>query len=188
MQKLNIYKKQKKSAFNKLAQQELQLVKTDVDSKAKKKGHKKHDDEDELAKVDRQIVSLEEIRDVELAAETRRHRSFQEGGSSSSKTQPKAKKRDASKSPETLRSADPELAREYKNVLSKIEIKRNEVYERALTTGAKIEHHPTFGAWKMEMGKKKEPLHQQMALGHLSYNSNTTIAAMINKILEFDKK
>ena len=72
--------------------------------------------------------------------------------------------------------------------LSKKEIKRNEVYERALTNGAKIEHHPTFGAWKMEMGKKKEPLHQQMALRRLSYNSNTTIAAMINKIMEFDKK
>ena len=75
-----LQKAKKKSAFNKLAQQELQLVKTDVDSKTTKKGHKKHDDEDELAKVDRQIVSPEEIRDVELAAEKRRHRPCRASG------------------------------------------------------------------------------------------------------------
>ena len=144
-----LQKARKKSAFNTLAQQELQLVKTDVDTKTKKKGPKKHDDEDELSKVDKQIVSPEEIRDIELAAEKRRHRNFQEGGSSSSKQ----KKRDASKSPETLRYDEKEDDVNHK--LSKIEIKRNEVYERALTNGAKIEHHPTFGAWKMEMGKKK---------------------------------
>ena len=44
-----VRKAMKKSAFNKMAQQELQLVKTDVDTKTKKKGHKKHDDEDELS-------------------------------------------------------------------------------------------------------------------------------------------
>ena len=76
-----------------MAQQELQLVKTDVDTKTKKKGHKKHDDEDELAKVDKQTVSPDEIRDVELAAEKRRHRNFQEGGSSSSKAKTSQKKR-----------------------------------------------------------------------------------------------
>ena len=43
-----VRKARKKSAFNKMAQHELQLVKTDT--KTKKKGHKKHDDEDELAK------------------------------------------------------------------------------------------------------------------------------------------
>ena len=64
-----VRKAMNKSAFNKMAQQELQLVKTDVDTKTTKKGHKKHDDEDELSKVDKQTVSLDEIRDVELAAE-----------------------------------------------------------------------------------------------------------------------
>ncbi len=117
-----VRKAMKKSAFNKMAQQELQVVKTDVDSKAKKKVHHKKDDEDELAKVDKQIVSPDEIRDVELAAEKRRHRNFQEGGSSSSsKAKPKAKKRGASKSPETLRYDDPESAHEPKNKLSHID-------------------------------------------------------------------
>ena len=51
--------------------------------------------------MNKQTVSPEEIRDIELAAEKRRHRNFQEGGASSSKTQSKAKKRGASKSPET---------------------------------------------------------------------------------------
>ena len=51
-----VRKAAKKSAFNKAVQQDLQLVKTDVDAKTKtkKKGHKKHDDEDELSKVDKQ--------------------------------------------------------------------------------------------------------------------------------------
>ena len=63
----------KKSAFNKLAQQDLQLVKTDVDTKtkSKKKGHKKHDDEDELAKIDKQTVSADEIRDLEQVVENK---------------------------------------------------------------------------------------------------------------------
>ena len=57
----------KKSAFNKLAQQDLQLVKTDVDTKTKtkKKLHKKRDDEDELAKIDKQPVNADELRELE---------------------------------------------------------------------------------------------------------------------------
>ena len=57
----------KKSAFNRMAQQGLKLVKTDFDTKTKKKRHKKHDDEDELAKLDKQTINADEIRDVELA-------------------------------------------------------------------------------------------------------------------------
>ena len=183
-----VRKAMKKSAFNKMAQQELQLVKTDVDTKTKKKGHKKHDDGDELAKVDKQTVSPDEIRDVELAAEKRRHRSFQEGGSSSSKTQPKPKKRGASKSPETLRYDDPESSHEPKNKLSQRAIKINESHDLAISDGAKLELHPTFGAWKIAVGSRKDPLHQQMKLRKLPFNKQTTIAAMINKIMEFDKK
>ena len=153
-----------------------------------RKGHKKHDDGDELAKVDKQTVSPDEIRDVELAAEKRRHRSFQEGGSSSSKTQPKPKKRGASKSPETLRYDDPESSHEPKNKLSQRAIKINESHDLAISEGAKLEHHPSFGAWNIALGRKKEPFHQQMKLRKLPFNKQTTIAAMINKIMEFDKK
>ena len=130
-----------------------------------RKGHKKHDDEDELAKVERQIVSPEEIRDIELAAEKRRHRNFQEGGSSSSsslKAKPNAKKRGASKSPETLRYDDPEsahepinqveLSHEPKNKISQRAIKINESHELAIASGTKKEHHTTMADWKIAFG------------------------------------
>ena len=52
----------------------------------------------------------------------------------------------------------------------------------------KIDHHPTFGAWKMAIGSRKDPLHQQMNLRKLPFSKGTTIAAMINKVMEFDKK
>ena len=180
----------KKSAFNKLAQQDLQLVKTDVDAKtkSKKKGHKKHDDEDELAKIDKQTVNADEIRDLEQVVETRPRRNFQQGGSSSSKAPPKPKKRNASKSPETLRYDDPESSHEPKNIISQRAIKNIEKQDLAISSGVKIDHHPTFGAWKIAVGSRKDPLHQQMNLRKLPFNKQTTIAAMINKIMEFDKK
>ena len=112
--------------------------------------------------MDKQTVSRDEIRDVELAAEKRRHRSFQEGGSSSSKTQTKPNKRGASKSPETLRYDDPEsaheplnqveLSHEPKNKISQRAIKINETHELAIASGTKKEHHTTMADWKIAFG------------------------------------
>ena len=180
----------KKSAFNKLAQQDLQLVKTDVDikTKTKKKGHKKHDDEDELSKVDKQPVNADEIRELEQQVERRRQGNVQYGGSSSSKAPPKPKKRNASKSPETLRYDEPETSHEPKNTVSQRAIKNSEQHDLAISSGVIKETHPTLGTWKMALGGKKEPLHQQMSLRNLTFSKQATIAAMMNKIMEFDKK
>ena len=107
-------------------------------------------------------------------------------------------KRGASKSPETLRYDDPEsahepinqveLSHEPKNKLSQRATKINESHDLAISEGAKQEHHPSFGAWNIALGWQKEPCHQQMKLRKLPFNKSTTIAAMINKIMEFDKK
>ena len=183
-----VRKAAKKSAFNKAVQQNLQIVKTDVDTKTKKKGHTKKDDEDEHAKVNKQTVSADEIRDLEQAVETRPRRNFQQGGSSSSKGPPKPKKRNASKSPETLRYDEPETSHEPKNIISQRAIKNIEKQDIAISSGVIKETHPTLGTWKMALGGKKEPFHQQMSLRKLPFNKGTTIAAMINKIMEFDKK
>ncbi len=90
----------------------------------------------------------------------------------------KAKKRGASKSPETLRYDDPESAHEPKNKLSQRAIKINESHDLAISDGAKLEHHPSFGAWNIALGRKKDPFHQQMKLRKLPFNKSTTIAAM----------
>ena len=185
-----VRKAAKKSAFNKAVQQDLQLVKTDVDAKTKtkKKGHKKHDDEDELSKVDKQPVNADELRELEQQVERRRRGNVQYGGSSSSKAPPKPKKRNASKSPETLRYDEPETSHEPKNTVSQRAIKNIEKQDIAISSGVIKETHPTLGTWKMALGGKKEPFQQQMSLRKLPFNKGTTIAAMINKIIEFDKK
>ena len=185
-----VRKAAKKSAFNKAVQQDLQLVKTDVDAKTKtkKKGHKKHDDEDELSKVDKQPVNADELRELEQQVERRRRGNVQYGGSSSSKAPPKPKKRNASKSPETLRYDEPETSHEPKNTVSQRAIKNIEKQDIAISSGVIKETHPTLGTWKMALGGKKDGYQQQMNLRKLTFNKQTTIAAMINKIIEFDKK
>ena len=180
----------KKSAFNKLAQQDLQLVKTDVDTKTKtkKKVHKKQDDEDELAKIGKQPVNADEMRELEKTVDRRKRGNVQYGGSSSSKAPPKPNKRNASKSPESLRYDEPETSHEPKNITSQRAIKNSEQHDLAISSGVIKETHPTLGTWKMALGGKKEPFQQQMNLRKLPFNKQTTIAAMINKIIEFDKK
>ena len=64
-------------------------------------------------------------------------------------------KRGASKSPETLRYDDPETLHEPKNKLSQRAVKINESHDLAISDGAKLEHHPSFGAWNIALGRKK---------------------------------
>ena len=74
------------------------------------------------------------------------------------------------------------------NITSQRAIKNIEKQDIAISSGVIKETHPTLGTWKMALGGKKEPFQQQMNLRKLPFNKQTTIAAMINKIMEFDKK
>ena len=166
----------KKSAFSKFLDQNLQKVKTDVDTKTKKKANfkKKDDSEDEVSKVERAQVSADDIRDVEKAVAATKSKS-----SSSSSSAPNARKRKADESPEILKE---------KNTVSQLQIRKNENYDVAVASGAKTEHHGTYGAWNVALGKDKEAYKNQLLLRKIPWNKSMSIPKMINKILEFDRK
>ena len=164
----------------------------------KKKVSFTRDDEDELSRVERQPVFDDEIRELEKTVAKKNSKdkaTTKEGGSSSSSSSsssaaitspPRSKsvKREASISPETLRYGESEKLTKEQKLDKRIE----ENYQVAIAKGVKIENYPTYGAWKLILGSKRDPYESQMVMRKLPVNKQTTIPQMINQILAFDKK
>ena len=166
----------KKSAFSKFLDQNLQKVKTDVDTKIKKKVNfkKKDDSEDEFSKIEKAPVAADDIRELEKTVSNRKKPS-----SSSTSSSSDTRKRKAEGNPEILRE---------KNKSSQLQIRKDESYDEAIASGAKIEHHPAYGAWKIALGKNNEAYKNQLLLRKLPWNKSLSIPRMIQQILEFDNK